>query len=98
MLKKIQGTIVALLALLLTSCIYVDVKAPLDTDLYTTKLGNKVGKSNAYSILGLVAWGDAGTRAAAIDGGLETINHMDVEYYVILAGLYTRRTTIVYGD
>ena len=51
-----------------------------------------------YSILWLVAWGDASTAAAAMEGSLKTINHMDMEFFNILFGVYTRQTTIVYGD
>jgi hypothetical protein len=45
-----------------------------------------------------VAWGDAGTAKAAENGGLTTINHMDMQIFSILFGLYTRQKTIVYGD
>ncbi|HAR46383.1 MAG TPA: hypothetical protein DCS05_09515, partial [Nitrospiraceae bacterium] len=46
----------------------------------------------------LVAWGDAGTAAAARDGNITTVNHMDREAFSILFGLYTKTTTVVYGD
>jgi len=87
------------LALLLApGCLYAHVRTPLDTDLATTKLGSKTGESTARSLLWLFAWGDAGTAAAAKDGGLTTLNHMDAEVLVVLFGLYTETTTIVYGD
>lgn len=84
--------------LILNSCAYLDVKMPLDEDVSTTKLGSKVGVSSMYSILWLIAWGDAGTEAAAKNGGINTINHLDMRAYQILFGLYTRRDTIAYGD
>ncbi len=83
---------------LLTGCIYMNVKTPLDTDLNKTQLGAKVGVSEAYSVLGLVAWGDAGTEAAAKAGGLTEINHADREVLVILFGVYARERTILYGN
>ena len=83
---------------LLPGCVFVDITVPLDTDLAETTLGSKVGKSSFQSILGLVSWGDAGTQAAAADGNLETIRHADQEVFLILAGLYYRHTTVVYGD
>jgi hypothetical protein len=49
-------------------------------------------------VLWLVSWGDAGAAAAARNGGLTTINHMDVQIRNVLFGLYTKETTIVYGD
>ena len=81
-----------------TGCVYMNVIQPLDTDLASTRLGSKVGKSQAQAILGLVAWGDAGTQAAARAGGLTTLNHADTQVYSILGFVYTRQTTIVYGD
>ena len=46
----------------------------------------------------MVAWGDAGTKAAATNGGITTINHADQKLYSILWGLYTKSTTLVYGE
>jgi TRL (tRNA-associated locus)-like protein len=93
---------VALLCLLcvplLTGCLYLNVKTVLDTDLDRTELGSKVGTSDAYSIMWLVAWGDAGTQAAAQQGGLTQINHADQELFVVLFGVYARTTTILYGN
>ena len=94
------GLLLPLLAVafLASGCIVVDVKAPLDTDLNQTQLGDKVGRAHMQSVLGLVAWGDAGTQAAAEEGGLTTINHADLEVFSILGGLYYKQTTVVYGD
>ena len=82
----------------LTGCVYTKVKVPLDTDTYKTQLGSKIGESHAYSVAWVFSWGDAGTAAAAKNGGLTTINHLDTEYFVILFGLYSRLTTIAYGN
>jgi hypothetical protein len=86
------------LSLTLGGCIYSHVRRPLDLDLQETQLGSKVGTSSARSILWLVAWGDAGTEAAAKQGGITTLKHMDMEYTFVLFGLYAQVTTIVYGD
>src|SRR5262245_34878670 len=83
---------------LFSGCIYLNVKIPLDTDLNQTKLGSKVGKSEAQSVCWLFAWGDAGTAAAAADGGITQLNHADEERFVILGGVYARSRTVVYGD
>ena len=88
-----------LLALpLLTGCIYSHITTPLDLDLDRTHLGDKVGVAEWQSVLGLVAWGDAGTQAAAKQGGLTQINHADLETLIILAIVYHRETTILYGE
>jgi TRL (tRNA-associated locus)-like protein len=83
---------------LLTGCIYSHITTPLDLDLDRTHLGDKVGTAEWQSVLGLVAWGDAGTQAAAKQGGLTQINHADLETLVILAIVYHRETTILYGE
>jgi hypothetical protein len=49
-------------------------------------------------VLWLVSWGDAGVAAAAKNGGLTTMNHMDSENFQVLYGLYTQKTVVVYGD
>jgi len=89
--------IVALIGML-QGCIYAHVQHPLDTNFEETRLGSKIGHASSHSILWLVAWGDAGTQAAAEEGGLKVINHADTETTLILFGLYTEVTTVVYGD
>ena len=80
------------------SCLYTNIKTPLDTDLYETRLGDKTGESSYQSILWLIAWGDAGSAAAARNGGITQLNQFDQEILSILFGLYYRQKTIVYGD
>ncbi len=98
-MKRLRALISMLLAaLLLSGCLYMNVKTPYDTDLDRTVLGEKRGEATMTSILWLFAWGDAGTAAAAREGDITTINHMDREFFLLLFGLYTRSTTVVYGD
>ncbi|MEE9127373.1 MAG: TRL domain-containing protein, partial [Planctomycetota bacterium] len=68
MRRCLAGALAAFL-LLLPGCLYAKVTVPLDTDLQETNLGDKTGKSLFQSVLWLFAWGDAGTQAAARDGG-----------------------------
>lgn len=63
----------------------------------SNKLASKVGKSMASSVLGLVATGDASYQAAAKNGGITKISHVDERNYTVL-GLYTTYETIVYGE
>ncbi|HTO55613.1 MAG TPA: TRL domain-containing protein [Myxococcota bacterium] len=98
-MRQLRVALLCLLSVpLLTGCLYMNVKTVLDTDLDRTELGTKTGKSEAYSVLWAVAWGDAGTQAAAQQGGLTQINHADQELFVILFGVYARTTTILYGN
>ena len=89
---------VLVVAFLGTGCLYTHVMTPYDTNLDKTVLGQKTGKASMYSVLWLVAWGDASTAAAAKQGGLATVNHMDKELLNVVFGIYTETTTIVYGD
>ena len=86
------------LALSLSGCAYVNTKTPFDTNLNQTELGTKVGTAEAYSLLWLVAWGDASYAAAARNGDIKVLKHADQESFQILLGLYTRIRIIVYGD
>ena len=98
-MKLFKPAALALAAgILLTGCLYMNIKTPYDTDLNKTVLGSKMGKAHSQSVLWLVAWGDAGTAAAAKEGNITTVNHMDQEVFSILFGLYTKTTTVVYGD
>lgn len=85
-------------SILLSGCMYSNIRFPLDEDLWKTELGSKVGTSSNYSIAWLVAWGDAGVEAAAKNGGISVVNHMDMGIESYIFGLYIRRDTIVYGD
>lgn len=90
--------VVLVVAFLGTGCLYSHVRTPYDTNLNKTVLGQKTGKAAMHSVLWLVAWGDASTEAAAKQGGLATVNHMDREFLNVVFGIYTETTTIVYGD
>jgi hypothetical protein len=96
-MKAIRPVAVATL-LMLTGCVYMHTQVPMDRDFNETRLGAKHGKASTHSLLWLVAWGDAGTRAAADNGGITVIRHADWEMHSILFGLYSRSTTVVYGD
>ena len=85
-------------ATLMSGCLYTNITTPLDTDLDQTKLGTKVGKSEAQMVLGLVAWGDAGTQEAAKNGNITVLRGADQEEFSILGPVYVRWRTVVYGD
>jgi hypothetical protein len=89
---------ISIIAAILQGCAYSHVQAPLDINYENTELGSKIGRSHNRSILWLVAWGDGGTKAAAEDGNISVIKHADLETLMILFGLYTEFTTVVYGD
>jgi TRL-like protein family len=90
--------ILILTAFTLTGCLYTHVTMPLSTELNKTDLGHKQGESSIYSAIWLFAWGDGGAAAAAKNGGITVMTHMDRELLSVLFGIYSRTTTIVYGD
>lgn len=97
--RPLAGMVIAnvLLLIFLNGCAYTHIQRPLDMNYMNTSLGTKIGKSHNTSVLWLFAWGDGGTRAAAEDGDIEIITHADIETRLVLFGLYSRVTTIVYG-
>ena len=88
----------AALMLCTSGCLYMDVRVPLDVNYDKTELGAKEGHASSTCLLWLVAWGDAGTKAAAQNGGITVIRHADREVFLLGFGLYTRVTTVLYGD
>jgi len=97
MIRK-TTVLMCLVALLTSGCLYSNIQRPLDKDLQNTDLGSKEGRSSNRSVLWLFAWGDAGTKAAADNGDITVIKHADQEFMVVLFGLYSRYTMVVYGD
>jgi len=84
--------------LALSGCLYVNTTIPLDINLNETELGDKVGEASQHAVLWLVAWGDAGTKAAAENAGITQVNHADRRTQIYFFGVYARLTTVVYGD
>lgn len=76
--------------------IYSDVTAPLSTEGMIA-VGSKSGEASARTILGLVATGDCSIAAAARNGGLKQITHVDYKYKNIL-GIVQKTTVVVYGE
>jgi hypothetical protein len=89
---------IAICSLFLTGCLYVNTTTPLDINLDETRLGDKEGEASLHAVLWLVSWGDAGTKAAAENGGITEINHADRRTRIYFFGAYIRSTTVVYGD
>jgi len=97
MKKRIILTML-LSSLLLSSCAYTNIQMPMDKNFNETELGSKEGKSSTHLVLFLLSWGDSGTRAAAADGEIKVIKHADRQVFSLLFGLYTRISTVAYGD
>lgn len=77
--------------------VYTGIKAPLDVDADNTAITGKRGTASTINVLGLVAMGDASVKAAAEDGGITKVEHMDYEFFNVLF-VFSKYTTIVYGQ
>lgn len=81
-----------------TALVYTGFEAPLDLDFEDqTNLGSKKGEASTTNILGLISFGDASSEKAAREGNIQMIRHADYRFTCVL-GLFSRFTTIVYGD
>ena len=76
--------------------LYSEVSAPLSTE-GPIQIGTKTGESSSKTILGIVATGDCSIQAAAKNGGLKRIDHVDYRYKNIL-GIVQETTVVVYGE
>ena len=97
-MKKIFVLFLLTALLLFSGCAYTKIQLPLDKNFDNTDLGTKEGGSSAQTMLFLVSWGNAGTKKAAQNGNLRVIKHADREIFSLFFGLYTRITTVVYGE
>jgi hypothetical protein len=100
----------AIPAALLTACvtapvvpplagIYTNIEAPLDLDSAGGKaIGPKRGEASTIAVLGLVAVGDAGVKAAAQQGGITRVNHLDYHFQSYVFGAFAKYTTVAYGE
>ena len=97
---KTVRPVFALLAfcLMLTGCVYSNVRVPMSTEFRNTHVVTKSGEAKIHSVAWLVAWGDSGLQKAASNGGLTTLEYADHSFLNILFGLYMSNTTVVYGN
>ncbi len=77
--------------------IFSNTQAPIDTDVNKTPVSQKSGESASYCILYLFAFGDASVHQAALNGGLNTVEHVDYKYLNVLL-FYQSFTTVAYGE
>lgn len=73
--------------------LYTDVQIPVESSSASAACP-KVGTSEATSILGLVATGDASIQTAAANAGITKINTIDWDVENILGIIGTYKTTV----
>jgi hypothetical protein len=74
--------------------LYTDVSGPVGATSNTA--GTKMGQATSTGII-CVATGDSSIKAAAANGGITKISHVDYHTTYIL-GLYAKTTVTVYGE
>lgn len=79
-----------------TGSAFHSTSQPVDIRFDRTSLGERRGTATSHSFLYLVAVGDASIMAAAREGGLSRVDHVESEVLGIL-GLYVRYRTIAIG-
>lgn len=102
-MKKVKALLAAaVVALTMTSCgggvtgvIYTDIVTPVAATSNT--VGTKVGSSQCVGYVGIVALGDGSIDAAAKNGNITKISHVDVQTKSYV-GVYTINTYVVYGE
>lgn len=109
MMTKIKiGCIGMLFVMVITGCAAgVNMQAPVVGGLYANyraplavgvdAMPYKVGAAECTSILGWVASGDCSITAAAKNGGIARIQHVDYEFTQILM-IFATYKVIVYGE
>ncbi len=104
-MKKLIVVLLLAVAVGMSGCTYPRgvVMAPIMLDqigpeaAFDNNVGSsKVGRAQAQGII-LVGSGDASIAAAARNGGITKIHHVDSETFNVL-GIYSRYETIVYGQ
>ena len=107
-MKKLIGCASAMaVAMVLTGCvgpmgiagatggsIYTDVSGPVGAT--SNSGGSKMGSAESSGVLGF-AWGDSSIKAAAANGGITKISHVDYHVTAVL-GVYVKTTVTVYGE
>ena len=109
-MKRISFILVVLLSVMLLSGCAAMVKTPIGSGSTYTNVtlgngaywqndvsSNKVGRASCTNILGIVVTGDASIQEAMKNGGIQKIHHTDYRIESIL-GVYSKLTTIVYGE
>ena len=104
-MKKTIFSIACVIALALgmTSCGAVGIMGGVYQDTTTPEavtanaLGSKVGQAEVWSVLGVVALGDAGIEKAAKEAGITKVSHVDKKTFSVL-GVFTKVTYTVYGN
>lgn len=92
-MKKLFALVAVVASLAMTSCVSVMPMAAT-----SNSVGTKCGTATEVKVFGLFPFkGDHGINAAAKNGGITKISHVDVEQFNAF-NVFTKTTTRVYGE
>lgn len=98
----LRMVLVMVLALSISGCalLYNDLKTPLPSLSVeaSTQTRTQVGTSSCASYVWVVALGDCSVEAAMKNGSVSKVHHVDAEFKSYFFGIYTKFTTVVYGE
>lgn len=80
--------------------IYTNISGPMDYNVHETKTGPglKSGEATVSQVLGMVSTGDASITAAARQGQITKIHSVDYKFKSYVLGVYSKFTTVVWGE
>lgn len=94
--------LIVIVAFSLSGCalLYNDLKTPLPSLSVEgdTQARTHIGKSSCESYVWVVAVGDCSVETAMKNGNISKVHHVDSEFKSFFFGIYTRFTTVVYGE
>ena len=94
--------LIMILVFSLSGCalLYNDLKTPLPSLSVEgdTQARTSTGTSSCESYLWVVAVGDCSVETAMKKGNITKVHHVDSEFKSYFLGIYTRFTTVVYGE
>ena len=93
-MKKSRLLVVAIVA---CAAMFASCSSTSPITATSNPVGNKCGEASATRILGFGGSDNIGINAAAKNGGITKISHVDFTKKSFL-GLYTKFTTKVYGE
>jgi hypothetical protein len=97
-----RRALLLILAFSLIGCgaLYTDIKTPLPplSINQDAQARTHVGKASCASYVWVVALGDCSVQAAMQNGNISKVHHVDSEFKSYFLGIYSKFTTVVYGE
>lgn len=94
--------LVLILSFSLIGCgaLYTNIKTPLPQLSVNpdSQARTRIGEASCTSYVWVVALGDCSVQEAMQQGNISKVHHVDSEFKSYFFGIYTKFTTVVYGE